>query len=104
MLAALALHRGAGAFRELASLARADERGPTRKWAVFWLAQAGNVPIVNVASVRMLSATTAADAFLPMLFAGHPVTREDILDVGVGGLPGSAIRMRFPEYDEPNAE
>lgn len=41
VLAALALHRGAGAFRELASLARADERGPTRKWAVFWLAQAG---------------------------------------------------------------
>jgi len=71
---------------------------PTRG-SMFWLAEAGDVSIVSVASVRMLSATTAADAFLLMLFAGHRVTRDDILDVGVGGLPGSAIRLRFPQYD-----
>jgi hypothetical protein len=34
-----------------------------------------------------------------MLMAGHRVTRDDILDIGVGGLPGSAIWFRFPPYD-----
>jgi molybdenum cofactor cytidylyltransferase len=79
--------------------ARIVHRGAPTRGSMFWLAEAGDVPIVNVASVRMLSGTTAADAFLPMLMAGHRVTRDDILDIGVGGLPGSAIRFRFPPYD-----
>ncbi len=78
-------------------------RGAPTRGSMFWLAEAGEVPIVNVASVRMLSATTAADAFLPMLMAGHRVTRDDIIDIGVGGLPGSAIRFRFPPYDAEDA-
>jgi hypothetical protein len=80
--------------------ARIVHRGAPTRGSMFWLAQAGDVPIVNVASVRMLSAVTAADAFLPMLMAGHQVTPDDIIDIGVGGLPGSAIRLRFPGYDE----
>ncbi|HYI15284.1 MAG TPA: hypothetical protein VEX37_07835 [Thermomicrobiales bacterium] len=74
-------------------------RGAPTRGSMFWLAEAGDVPIVNVASVRMLSGVTAADAFLPMLMAGHHVTPDDIIDIGVGGLPGSAIRFRFPPYD-----
>lgn len=79
--------------------ARIVHRGAPTRGSMFWLAEAGDVPIVNVASVRMLSGTTAADAFLPMLMTGHRVTRDDILDIGVGGLPGSAIRFRFPPDD-----
>jgi hypothetical protein len=79
--------------------AQTIHRGAPTRGSMFWLAEAGDVPIVNVASVRMLSGTTAADAFLPMLMAGHRVTRDDILEIGVGGLPGSAIRFRFPAYD-----
>ena len=82
---------------------RIVHRGAPTRGSMFWLAEAGDVPIVNVASTRMLMGTTAADAFLPMLMAGHRVTRDDILDIGVGGLPGSAIRFRFPAYDTEGA-
>jgi hypothetical protein len=83
--------------------ARIVHRGAPTRGSMFWLAEAGEVPIVNVASTRMLMGTTAADAFLPMLMAGHRVTRDNILDIGVGGLPGSAIRFRFPAYDAEGA-
>jgi hypothetical protein len=83
--------------------ARIVHRGAPTRGSMFWLAESGDVPIVNVASTRMLMGTTAADAFLPMLMAGHRVTPDDIIEIGVGGLPGSAIRFRFPPYDAEGA-
>ncbi len=80
--------------------ARIVHRGAPTRGSMFWLADVGDIPIVNVASVRMMSGVTAADAFLPLMMTGHRVTRDDVLDIGVGGLPGSAIRFRFPPYDD----
>lgn len=74
-------------------------RGAPTRGSMFWLAQVGDVPIVNLASARMYIGGAVGDLILPLLMAGHRVTREDILDIGYGGLPGSAISFRFPPYD-----
>ncbi len=79
--------------------ARLVHRGAPTRGSMFWLAQVGNVPIINLASCRMWTGNALGDLILPMVMAGENVTREDILEIGYGGLPGSAVKLRFAPYD-----
>lgn len=84
--------------------ARLVHRGAPTRGSMFWLAEAGDVPILNLASCRMYVGSTVGDVILPLLMAGQRVTRDDIIDIGYGGLPGSAIAFRFPPYDAESGE
>jgi len=72
---------------------------PTRG-SMFWLARVGDVPIINLASCRMWAGGAVGDLILPLVIAGETVTLEMILEIGYGGLPGSAIRLRYPSYED----
>jgi hypothetical protein len=79
--------------------ARMVHRGAPTRGSMFWLAQAGAVPIVNVASCRMYIGSSVADLLLPTLMTGQLLTPDDIIALGYGGLPGVALADRFPPYD-----
>ena len=72
---------------------------PTRG-SMFWLARAGDVSIINVASCRMWAGGAVGDLILPLVMAGEHVTPEMIVEIGYGGLPGSAVRLRYPTYEQ----
>lgn len=57
-LAALSMHRGDAANRELESFARGDARADVRQWAVFWVAHAGRA---NAEDIVTRAARTDAD-------------------------------------------
>ena len=67
--------------------------------SMFWLAQRGAVPIVNLASCSMYSKATVADLVLPWIFAGESVTARDMAGLGLGGLLDRDMGFRFPDYD-----
>jgi hypothetical protein len=67
--------------------------------SMFWLAQAGALPIVNLASCSMYSKATVADLVLPWIFAGERVTAADMAALGHGGLLDRDMAFRFPDYE-----
>lgn len=79
--------------------ARFVHRGAPMRGSMFWLAQAGETPIVNLASCAMYTGNTVADMVLPLLMAGRQVTSDDIIDIAYGGLFGRDMTFRFPPYD-----
>jgi hypothetical protein len=79
--------------------ARLLHRGAPTRGSMFWLAQSGAVSIVNLASCRMYAGSSVADLLLPALMTGQPLTSDDIIALGYGGLPGVALADRFPPYD-----
>jgi hypothetical protein len=84
--------------------ARLVHRGAPTRGSMFWLAQAGAVPIVNVASCRMYVGSSVAELLLPTLMTGQLLTPDDIIALGYGGLPGVALADRFPPYDAESAD
>jgi hypothetical protein len=72
---------------------------PSHPGSMFWMARAGDVPIVNLASCSMYSKATVADVILPLVMTGQRVTRDDIVDLGYGGLLEREMAFRFPKYD-----
>jgi hypothetical protein len=79
--------------------ARIIQRGAPTRGSMSWLAQVGAVPILNLAASRMYLGATVGDIYLPLLHTSQPVTPDDLREIGYGGLPGSAIALRFPPYD-----
>jgi hypothetical protein len=79
--------------------ARLVHRGAPTRGSMFWLAQSGDVPIVNLASCSMYTGNTVADLVLPLLMTGQQVTPDDIIAIAYGGLPGPDMALRFPPYD-----
>ncbi|MGA7672947.1 MAG: hypothetical protein WBW04_21195, partial [Nitrolancea sp.] len=73
---------------------------PSHPGSMFWLAEIGDVPIVNLASCSMYSSVTFADLILPLVMAGEHLTEEDVDSFGYGGLLDREMRFRFPPYDE----
>jgi hypothetical protein len=67
--------------------------------SMFWLAEMGEIPIVNLASCSMYSKATVADLILPWILAGERVTKADMAGVGYGGLLDRDMAFRFPPYD-----
>jgi hypothetical protein len=71
---------------------------PAHPGSMFWLAQTGEIPIVNLASCSMYSRATIADLVLPWIMAGEPVTRDEMAGLGYGGLLDRDMAFRFPQY------
>lgn len=72
---------------------------PSHPGSMFWLAQAGTTPIVNLASCSMYSKATVADLVLPLVMTGQQVRRSDIVELGYGGLLERDMAFRFPDYE-----
>jgi len=82
---------------------------PAHPGSMFWLAYRWDVPIFNLASCSMYSKATVADLILPLVMAGERVTRDDLAELGYGGLLDRGMSFRFPPYDidatdEPDEE
>ena len=73
--------------------------GPSHPGSMFWLAQAGDVPVINLATCSMYSKSTVADLILPLVMTGQQVTSADIIEIGYGGLLEREMAFRFPDYD-----
>lgn len=72
---------------------------PAHPGSMFWIARAGDTPVINLASCSLYSQATTADLVLPWVMAGERVTRETLADLGHGGLLEKDMGWRFPPYD-----
>ena len=72
---------------------------PAHPGSMFWLAAAGDLPIVNLASCSMYSRSTIADLVLPWIMAGERITKSDMASLGYGGLLDRDMSFRFPAYN-----
>ncbi len=59
---------------------------PVLPGAMFLMAYHGEVPVVGLPGCVMYAGQTIFDIILPRILAGRRVTREEILDLGNGGL------------------
>ena len=72
---------------------------PAHPGSMFWMAQCGEVALINLASCSMYSKSTVADLVLPWVFTGERVTTEQLDALGHGGLLDRGMGWRFPPYD-----
>jgi hypothetical protein len=72
---------------------------PAHPGSLFWLAYLGPVPIFGLSSCEMFSHKTILDLVLPRLMAGEQVGRDELIDVGHGGLLARYMAFRFPPYE-----
>jgi molybdopterin biosynthesis enzyme len=77
---------------------------PAHPGSMFWLAAAGDLPIVNLASCSMYSRSTIADLVLPWIMAGERVTKADMAGLGYGGLLDRDMSFRFPAYSSESVD
>ncbi len=73
---------------------------PSHPGSMFWLAEVGGIPVINLASCSMYSSYTFADLVLPLVMTGERMTEAEIDRFGYGGLLDRDMRFRFPPYDE----
>lgn len=77
---------------------------PAHPGSMFWLAAAGDLPIVNLASCSMYSRSTIADLVLPWIMAGERITKSDMASLGYGGLLDRDMSFRFPAYNSESVD
>lgn len=85
------------------ALARLDARMvkhgvPVHPGSLFWMVDLRGAPLLGLSSCEMFSHKTILDLILPRLFAGLSVTREDLVELGHGGMLGQEMAFRFPPY------
>jgi hypothetical protein len=71
---------------------------PAHPGSLFWLSYCGSIPIFGLSSCEMFSHKTILDLVLPRLMAGEQVGREELIDMGHGGLLARYMAFRFPPY------
>ena len=72
---------------------------PAHPGSMFWMAQLGAVPLINLASCSMYSKATVADLVLPWVLSGEQVGAEQLNALGHGGLLDRGMGWRFPAYE-----
>lgn len=79
---------------------------PAHPGSMFWLGHldAGDVPIVSLASCSMYSRSTVADLVIPRLMAGERVDSANIATIGYGGMLDRDMGFRFPPYDTESVD
>src|SRR5215204_2508031 len=86
-----------GALRQLD--AKLVKHGvPIHPGSLFWIVEVHGVPLFGLSSCEMFSHKTVLDLIMPRLFAGVPVTREALVELGHGGMLGQEMAFRFPPY------
>jgi hypothetical protein len=63
---------------------------------MFLLADLEGVPILGAPSAVIYNPATILDLILPRILAGEKVTREDIIELGHGGLCLNCKNCTFP--------
>ena len=69
---------------------------PVMPGAMFLLAMLGDIPILGAPGAVIFNQTTIIDVILPRVLAGEKVTREDIIELGHGGLCLNCGECNFP--------
>lgn len=69
---------------------------PLLPGAMFLLAYKGDIPILGLPGCVMYSKTTVFDLILPRIFIGEKITRDDITQMGHGGLCLGCPECRYP--------
>lgn len=70
---------------------------PTLPGAMFMLAYIGNVPVVGLPGCVMYHRSSIFDLVVPRILAGERLTRQDIADLGHGGLCLNCKECRYPD-------
>jgi molybdopterin biosynthesis enzyme len=79
--------------------ARIERHGvPAHPGSLFWLARRGDVPIIGMPTCGLFSQATVFDLLLPRMLTGERVGREELADLGHGGLLTREMGFRFPPY------
>jgi len=69
---------------------------PVMPGAMFLLARMGDVPILGAPGAVIFNQVTIIDVILPRVLADDKVTREDIIELGHGGLCLNCVVCNFP--------
>ncbi len=69
---------------------------PMQPGNMLMLASLDKTMLVGVPGASMHSKTTSLDVFLPRIFAGAPIAREEIAGYGEGGLCMGCTECRYP--------
>lgn len=69
---------------------------PLQPGNMLMLAQLDNTTLIGVPGASMHSPTTSLDVFLPRVFAGDPITRDEIAGYGEGGFCMGCAECRYP--------
>lgn len=69
---------------------------PVIPGAMFLYAMWGNIPILGVPAAVIYNPTTSFDLILPRVLAGEKICREDIVELGHGGLCLNCQKCSFP--------
>lgn len=69
---------------------------PAQPGNMFMLAYKGKTAFMGVPGSAIFHKTTVLDIFLPRVFAGIPVTREDVIKLGEGGLCRNCEVCHYP--------
>jgi hypothetical protein len=75
---------------------------PVHPGSLLWVAHVGSVPMYGLSSSEMFSHKTVLDLLLPRVMAGEPITRDDLVRLGHGGMLTREMAYRFPSY-QPSA-
>jgi molybdopterin biosynthesis enzyme len=71
---------------------------PAHPGSLFWLARRGNVPIIGMPTCGLFSQATVFDLVLPRMLTGERIGRDELADLGHGGLLTKEMGFRFPPY------
>ncbi len=69
---------------------------PVMPGAMFLFAMLDKIPILGAPAAVIFNETTIIDIILPRVLAGEPVSREDIVDLGHGGLCLDCAACTYP--------
>lgn len=88
------------AFEALSAMgARLERHGvPAHPGSLFWLARAGDVPILGMPACGLFSQATVFDLVLPRILTGERVVARDLAALGHGGFLTRDMAFRFPPY------
>jgi len=70
---------------------------PTLPGAMFMLAYLGDIPVMGLPGCVMYNRTTIFDLVLPRVLAGERLSRQDIIELGHGGLCAGCDVCRYPD-------
>ena len=69
---------------------------PSQPGNMTLVAYLGNAAILGVPGAAISLPTTMFDVLLPQIFTGDPLTKEDLINLGDGGLCQSCLVCHFP--------
>ena len=69
---------------------------PSQPGNMTLMAYLGDIPVIGVPGAAVSLPTTIFDAMLPQIYAGIPFTREELVNLGNGGLCQMCAACHFP--------